>query len=146
MNSFRLSIFVVLIGLIRTISAFGAEPTIKCAESIASLADDKPVLGFSALRETHSLKELISSDAAVNLAVLHPTIVMGAFQLQNAYINYVPPIEIPDPIYGASTVKLYPVFSSGLPITDGRMIVGQDQQINKYADWVQSAASGNGSG
>jgi predicted Ser/Thr protein kinase len=99
---------------------------------------------MDAKREVHSIYELVSADPATNLAVLHPSIVMNSWARVVSWVHHITPVEIPDPVYGASTVRFFPVFSGGLDIAGGKMVVGQVHQIADLVSYFEAGARGDG--
>lgn len=102
---------------------------------------------IEAVRETHSLLDLIRPDAnGETLATKHPFIVMSAAQRLLAIVEGAGSEAIPDPRTGEGTVIRYNLFSSGSEVTGGRRVIGQYHAIEQLVAHLRAAADGHRSG
>ncbi len=112
---------------------------------IIVIDDSKSDLDVDISLEEHSLYELLASDPAKNLAVLHPAIVMGAFQRAKSWLFSTPPRLIPNPEYYAGKIRIFPVMSSGMPGVTDKRIISNFSQIETFADFLTRGADRDGS-
>lgn len=101
--------------------------------------------GLQALVEEHSLSSLVSADPKANLVVQHPMLAMSAFQRAYAWSTYMGMKRVVDPRWRTGKVNVYPVFSTRTPMTGGKKIVGQFEQIQAMVDYFRAGSRGDGS-
>ena len=104
--------------------------------------DFKPDEAASVLAERHTLMDLLSIDPATNLAVKSPFIVMNAAQRMLALIFSQGKKSIKVGL-SQETYDYYPFFSDGLPVTDGRRVVGNEAVIATFVNNLQQQADGD---
>ena len=115
-------------------------------ENLLLTADASELDDFNARLEKHSLVDLVVADPKKNLAVQHPAIVQNAFQRFDSWVRFGGVRSMPDPNYGAGQIRVYPIFSDGLPESGGanKRIIGQYKQIESIVNYIHAGALGSG--
>ncbi|OGQ14870.1 MAG: hypothetical protein A3B70_08410 [Deltaproteobacteria bacterium RIFCSPHIGHO2_02_FULL_40_11] len=87
-------------------------------------------------KEAYDLKALL--DPKHSLAVSHPLMVMNAAQRILSLIYFGGMKEVAYPLSPDGKVRMYPVFSQGSRLTDGRLIIGQLAEIDELMEVIKT--------
>ncbi len=104
--------------------------------------DVKPDVAASVLGERRSLMDFMNPDHEQNLAIRAPFTVMNSAQRMLALI-YSQGVKTTRVGLTQETVNYYPFFSDGLPVTNGRRIIGNLEVIATFVNNLQQQASGD---
>lgn len=100
--------------------------------------------GEAALR-SYKLEDFLSADMSKNLAVIHPFTVANAAEKSYAMLTHVPPRMARDPLYGIKPTQVYPMLT-GHELAGGRMVVGNEEALDRFVLFLGSLARGDRSG
>lgn len=103
-------------------------------------------LSYAQLGEEYSIDDLLTTDPAKNLAVKYPTIVMKAEQVIWAAIMKYGTRRVKSTLYPIRSYNDYPALTAGVPEADGRFIIGNQEPVEKFAEFVFQRASGRSGG
>jgi predicted Ser/Thr protein kinase len=107
---------------------------------------DAPVALSVGNRVAFQLTDFLSPDPKRNLALLHPFTVMNAAETQYALMSSLPAREAVDPLYRVRPIVIHPALAGESEASGGRMVIGQEDTIHAFYQFVGSIARGDRSG
>jgi predicted Ser/Thr protein kinase len=97
------------------------------------------------LGEKRSLLDFLSADDSKNIAVSSPFTVMNAAQRMIAMVYSQGKKTVRLQLTG-EPIEMYPFFSSGLPLTNGFRVIGNEKPIAEFVNNLKAQAKGDRSG
>lgn len=99
-----------------------------------------------ATRRNFTLEDFLNPNDAENLAILHPFTVANAAEKQYALMTHVPAREAVDPLFRVKKVTIHPMLAGEHPASGGRMVVGQEDSLHTFVQFLGSIARGDRTG
>lgn len=122
----------------------GAKKSVGTAQSAAYtriLAEKKS----ASVSQSWTLQDFFTKNPENNLAVQHPFTVANAAEKTFAMLTHEAPRIAADPLYGIKQVRVYPMLT-GHPLAGGRMVIGNEEALDKLVQFIGSLARGDRSG
>lgn len=96
-------------------------------------------------QRTYTLRSFFAGEAE-NIAIRHPFVLANAAEKVYSMLTAAPAREAVDPLYRVKKVMVHPMLAGEHPAAGGRMVVGQEESIHTFIQFLGSIARGDRSG
>lgn len=96
-------------------------------------------------KASYTLESFMNFDDS-NLALRHPFTVANAAEKMYALLTHMPARDAVDPLYRVKRIKVHPMIAGEHPAAGGRMVVGQEESIHPFVQFIGSIARGDRTG
>ncbi|MGE0764000.1 MAG: hypothetical protein AB7N80_12030 [Bdellovibrionales bacterium] len=157
LTSQALALVILILGF--SLTALAASPSDKKTErqsndknfellqqTCSDMLTGAPIARYDHLNRHWTLADLLNPNAELNLAVLHPTVIMNADQRIWYTANWKKPRKVRDPAYRIENFTYYPVINEGITEANRAQIIGHYETIQRAMNVIKARASGKRSG